>query len=270
MRKLTITEVQTMLLDLMKTVHQFMEEHHLPYYLLGGSALGAIRHGGFIPWDDDIDIGMKRDDYERFIALSDRFDSRYEVANLWNQKNCDYGLTRIYINHTYIDNPTTAATKLDTRLYFDIFPLDNVPDDPKELAAFEKRIIKKKRLLQMVDARDYQTSKVKFLVKRVISLVLRPFRQPILRSFDRLMKRYRHHNTERICSLCSQYSFEKQVMPKTVYGTPTAHRFEDTELYLPENPEAYLTTLFGEDYMTVPPVEKRRSGFDIYVKLEDQ
>ena len=81
---------------------------------------------------------------------------------------------------------------------------------------------------------------------------------------------YRHHDTERICSLCSQYSFEKQVMPKTVYGTPTAHRFEDAELYLPENPDAYLTTLFGEDYMTVPPVEKRRSGFDIYIKLEDQ
>lgn len=269
MRLLKIEEVQIMLLDLMKIVHNFAKEHNLEYYLLGGSALGAVRHNGFIPWDDDIDIGMKREDYERFISIYNQFDSRYEVVNLWNKKYCDYGLTRIYINNTYIDNPTISKTKLDKRLYFDIFPLDNVPDDNKELAAFEKQIMKKKLLIQRVDARDYKTSKVKFLAKKLISMFLQPFRQCILHSFDCLMKEYRYSNTLRICSLCSQYSFKKQVMLKTVYGVPQLHKFEDTEFYIPENIESYLTILFGEDYMTVPPVEKRRSGFDIYIKDEE-
>ena len=269
MRKLKITEVQTLLLDLMKIVHNFMEENHLSYYLLGGSALGAIRHDGFIPWDDDIDIGMKRDDYEKFLEVSNQFDKNYEIINFKNEKNCDYGLTRIYINNTFIDNPAILKTKLDKRLYFDVFPLDNVPDDNKTLKVFEKKIVKKKRLIQLIDFRKYTNSKPKLLMKKIISWSLRPFRQRILHSFDSLMKLYRACDTLHICSLCSQYSFKKQVMLKTVYGVPSLHKFEDTELYIPENIHSYLKTLFGEDYMTIPPVEKRRIGYDIYITNEE-
>ena len=265
MKKLEIVEVQAMLLDLMKIVHKFMQDNNLEYYLLGGSALGAVRHNGFIPWDDDIDIGMKREDYERFLSISNQFDKDYEVSNFWNTKNCDYGLTRIYIKNTFIDNPTISKTKLDKRLYFDVFPLDNVPNDDLKLAKFEMRISKKKVLLQMIDAREYKTSTIKNFVKKVISLLLRPFRQLILRSFDRLMKKYRHTNTTRICSLCSQYSFKKQVMNKNIYGTPTLAKFEDEMFYIPEKIDEYLTTLYGKDYMQVPPVEKRRKGHSIYV-----
>jgi lipopolysaccharide cholinephosphotransferase len=269
MKKLMINAVQEVLLDLMKIVHQFMLENQLKYYLLGGSALGAVRHNGFIPWDDDIDIGMERDDYEKFLGICSQFDDRYEVVNFLNRKNCDFGLTRIYINNTYIENPTISNTKLDKRLYLDIFPLDNVPDDDEVLAAYEKKIVSKKKTIQRIDVRDYKDSKSKLLIKRIVSLALQPFRQYILHSFDSLMKRYRYCRTERICSLCSQYSFDKQVMMKTIYGTPTLHKFEDAEFYIPENIHAYLTTLFGVDYTTVPPVEKRRKGYDIYSTSEE-
>ena len=265
MRKLTIKEVQVLLLDLMKEVHSFLEENNIEYYLLGGSALGAVRHNGFIPWDDDIDIGMTREAYERFLEISNQFNPKYEVVNYLNRNNCDFGLTRIYINGTYIDNLTISKTKLDKRLYFDIFPLDNVPDNNEELNTYEKKILNKKKLIQKIDARDFKNSRCKYFVKKAISLFLRPFRQRILRSFDCLIKTYKNSNTQRICSLCSQYSFEKQVMLKEVYGVPVLHKFEDTELYIPEKINSYLTTLFGEDYMQIPPIEKRRKGYDIYL-----
>ena len=117
--------------------------------------------------------------------------------------------------------------------------------------------------------RDYNSKKYALVVKRVYSLVLTPFRQSILRSFDMLMRKYENTDTRFVCSLCSQYSFKKQVMPREVYGEPTLHTFEDVEFYVPEKIDDYLTTLNGADYMKVPPVEKRRKGHEIYVTNED-
>ncbi len=264
MRLLNISEVQSLLLNLMKDLHVYLEQNQLQYYLLGGSALGAVRHDGFIPWDDDIDIGMKRDDYEKFLAIADRFNPEYEVINFKKTLNCDFGLTRIYIPNTYINNPSIEKTKLDKRLYLDIFPLDNVPADKDELAKYEKKIVKFKKIFLLFDVRDYGDSKCKLAIKKCISCILKPFRKKVLFSFDKTLKKYWHTQTEYICSLCSQYSFKKQVMLKSVYGTPALRRFEDTELYVPEQTEQYLTTLFGADYMEVPPVEKRRKGLEIY------
>lgn len=265
MKLLKIDEVQAILLELMKKVHIFMEEHNLHYYLLGGSALGAARHQGFIPWDDDIDIGMMRDEYEKFLEIADKFDSQYDVVNYKTDNKCDYGLTRIYLPNTYIDNPTIKNTKLDKRLYFDIFPLDNVPDDNEELVKYEKAIVKKKKLIQRIDVRDNNNPKHILFAKKIVSLGLSCSRNTIIASFDKLCQKYRGGNTKYVCSLSSQYSFAKQVMDRAVYGTPTLHVFESEEFYVPEKLDEYLTILFGSDYGEVPPPEKRRKGHNIYL-----
>ena len=95
-------------------------------------------------------------------------------------------------------------------------------------------------------------------VKKAISFVLGLFRQNILSSTDKLLQKYRNIDTSLICSLHSQYSFAKQVMPKDVYGTPTLHKFEDAEFYVPEKLHQYLITLYGQNYMELPPEHKRR------------
>lgn len=268
MKLLDIKEVQALQLELMKKLHAFLKEQEIPYYLLAGSALGAVRHGGFIPWDDDIDIGMFRADYERFLSVCDGFDQGYDIVNFHNAKNCDNCLTRIYFPNTYIEVHSTKGTVLDTRLYFDIFPLDNVPDDDAERRTFEKKIVKKKRTIALIDVRNYQNSKKALLAKKVISACLRPARGRILKKTDALMRKYSKCETSLVCSLSSQYSFAKQVMPKSVYGTPTLHAFADTEFYVPEQLNTYLSTLYGKDYMQVPPENKRRKGHDIYSLAE--
>ena len=201
--------------------------------------------------------------------MANLFCSDYEIVNYKNSKNCDFGLTRIYFSNTYIENSSILKTKLDKRLYFDIFPLDNVPDDNATLKKYEKRIINKKKLILYMDVRDYGDSKIKLAFKKAISMFLSPFRNKILRSFDKLQKKYALCNTARVCSLSSQYSFKKQVMEKEVYGTPTLYKFEDAEFFLPEQTEKYLTTLYGKNYMEIPPVEKRRKGHNIYLTCED-
>lgn len=273
MKLLTIQEVQNELLTLMKILHAFLEEHRLSYYLIGGSALGAVRHSGFIPWDDDIDIGMYRNDYETLLNLREEFNLKhkdtYEFIDFHNHNRCDFVLSRIYINGTYIDDPSVAYTRLDKRLYLDIFPLDNVPADETISQKYAKKIAGQKKLLSFCDTRDYNTGKIKRNMKKIIAFFLSPFRANILKRCDGLMKRYQHSETEHVCSLCSQYSYKKQKMPRAYYGQPTLYRFENCHFYIPEQADRYLTQLYGKDYMELPPENKRRKGHDIYQTHEE-
>ena len=269
MELLSIEKIQEMQLVLMKKIHAFLESNKINYYLIAGSALGAVRHNGFIPWDDDIDIGMFRDDYDNFLRICDKFDGDYSVENFKNSKNCDYCLTRIYFPNTEIDNPQIKDTVLNKKLYFDIFPLDNVPKDYAERSKFEKKIKKKKLLIARIDVRNNQNSRIEMLEKRLFSFFLKPFRNLILRKTDKLMCTYRNATTSLVCSLSSQYSFSKQVMPKEYYGKPTLHVFEDTQFYIPERVNEYLTTLYGNDYMEIPPENKRRKSYNIYITYKE-
>lgn len=269
MKALTIKEVQAMQLELMKKIHKYLSEKGIPYYMIAGSVLGAERHGGFIPWDDDIDIGMLRPDYERFLAVCMDFDGEYEIVNYHNHKHCDTCLTRIYFPNTMIDNESIADTKLDKRLYFDIFPLDNAPDDENERNELERKILKKKRQIYYADVRNTNNSAWVLFCKKIYSLMFAFRREKLLSDCDRLMQSYAGKETGYICSMCSQYSFKKQAMPRTYYGTPTLHRFEDAEFYVPERTADYLTHLYGADYMKIPPESKRRKGCTIYQTDED-
>ena len=264
MTLLTIKQVQQMLLELMVKVDTFLREREIPYYMLGGSALGAVRHEGFIPWDDDIDIGMLRADYERFLRIADEFDKEYDVVNFKRNNNCDYCLTRIYIPNTFMYVPELAATKLDKRVYFDIFPIDNVPEDDDERNEYEKQIVKRKKMIARIDPRNNKNSGLFMAAKKIVSFFLRPNRQRIIAKTDALMRKYENDRTKYVCSLSSQYSFAKQVMPREVYGTPVDYAFEGYKFSIPEKYDTYLTTLFGGDYMQVPPEHKRRKGHDIY------
>lgn len=269
MRILTIKEVQDMQLELMKKLHLYLGEKGIPYYMLAGSVLGAVRHNGFIPWDDDIDIGLLRTDYERFLAVCVDFDNEYNIVNFHNQKHCDTCLTRIYFPGTMIDNKSIEKTNLDKRLYLDIFPLDNLPDDEDKCRELEKKIQKKKMQIFNSYVRNYNNSIYALLVKKLRALLLAKRRNKLLLECDALMQTYKDQPTKYVCSMCSQYSFKKQKMPREIYGTPTLHRFEDTEFYVPELTDDYLKHLYGADYMEVPPENKRRKGCVIY-KIDEE
>jgi len=269
MRRLSIGEIQSRQLNLMKELHKFLSAKEIHYYMIAGSALGAIRHGGFIPWDDDIDIGMFRKEYEKFLSVCDEFDSQYEIVNYRKSSHCDFGLTRIYFENTRIDDESIEKTKLDKRLYLDIFPLDKVPEDDELRGSFEKEINKKKKQLSYMYPRNYGNSAVAMLIKKMVSIMYAPFRTRILRRYDSLMRKYENTDTAYVCSLCSQYSFKEQVMPKSYYGTPTMHDFEDAEFYIPEQIDEYLMTLYGDDYMAIPTEGKRRKGHAVFCTDEE-
>ena len=263
MRKLELPEIQEILLKVMIDFDAFCREHQLTYYMIGGTALGAQRHQGFIPWDDDIDVGMPREDYEKLLNMTLPIGKGYELRNFHNTKNCDYVLTRIYIPGTEIDNPVLRASKLDKRLYFDIFPLDYIPANVEERHKHEMQIKRLKQLLSFVDYKDYGRGYAKSVVRKALSMCLMPARNLLLRKLNRYMVKY--SNEGYLCSLASQYSYEKQTFSVEVYGVPSDYVFEGHVFKGPQNMDQYLTQLYGANYMELPPMEKRRAGNDVYI-----
>lgn len=264
MKKLSIKETQGVLLSVMIDFDTFCRKEKLNYYMIGGTMLGAFRHKGFIPWDDDIDVGMTRDMYEKFIEKSDGLNDKYEVKNYRVANDCDYVITRIYIPGVYIDNPFNRYSKVDKRLYFDVFPLDYAPNEV-ENQNNQKNILKSlKRKMALMDFKVYSRNPIKACAKYCVAFVLSLRRDSLLATLDDEMRKY--SNTNYLCSMASQYSYEKQLFSVDVYGQPTEYDFDGHKFWGPEKAEIYLSQLYGKDYMQLPPVEKRRPELTIYVE----
>lgn len=263
-KQIPLEEIQNKLYAMMCYVDQFCIEHQIKYYMLGGTALGARRHEDFIPWDDDIDIGMLREDYEKFISLRSQLEGNFEFKNYRVNKKCDSVITRLYFYNTEIDNPAIKHSWFDKRMYFDIFPLDYVPADVQKQDTQKHQLLKLKKLIWWSMPFKHNSNIIKRTVAEVIHMCLLPWHNYFLRKMDRIMAEQGKENACGICSMASQYSYEKQNMLMEIYGDPVRYKFRDSYFCGPEKIDTYLAQLFGPDFMQVPPVEKRRMGFDIY------
>ena len=126
-----LRKMQLLELKILKEVKRICEKHNIPYFLIAGSLIGAVRHKGFIPWDDDIDIGMLRDDYERFLDVCKTdLGSEYFLQTPETEKgNADYGIAHIRLNGTSMVQEFRKNTTTHNGFTIDIFPYDNLPEN---------------------------------------------------------------------------------------------------------------------------------------------
>lgn len=269
-KQMQLREYQLFLLDKMKVIHSFCNEYSIKYYIIAGSLLGAIRHKGFIPWDDDIDIAMMREDYEKFLEYAPQYldSNTFFIQNAETDSDFWYPLTRICIKNTFLDFPCEAHLKSCKNAYIDVFPLDNVPEEGRLQIEQERRV---KRLIGLAHKKCYsvlpQNPPIQIFLKKCIAVALSVFPLRSIESkIQKEMSRYRSSNTTSVCSMASHYSYKKQTMSKEYYGIPVLYQFENTELYGPAKAHEYLLHLYGADYMKVPEINNRRASTDVYIK----
>ena len=256
-----IKKLQSLQLILLKKTHEICENLGLKYYLIGGTLLGAIRHGGFIPWDVDIDIAMPRKDYEIF-------------KQYWKNNECscicyqDYTTEHSFIqSHALLALTNTAIIYKSSKnskckiqhngIYMDIFPLDFAPDDEKKQIRQAKTIKFWSGLIQAKICRDYGAGKGKYIVKKCLSLLLKPIPFSLFqKQVEKTMKEYNDTCCNFLVSMASHYSYKKQLMSAQIYGEPQKINFEGMEFYAPNETIKYLEQLFG-DYMKLPPEDTR-------------
>lgn len=239
-------------LDLLKVFHAFCRENNLHYSVGYGTMLGAIRHKGFIPWDDDIDLIMKREDYNRLQKLaSERFIPGYSLVTTYTDKDYYIAFAKVMDDHTTImERP---GVKCILGVFIDIFPLDVCPDDAKALKRMNQ-IVRRHRNNAMSLAFPYASLNI---AEKIFKFLLTPFTtvQKELIRMDRKSQRYAAEKG-------THYAFmgaKKLVkLPAAWIDDVIEIPFEDTQVCCIRNYDAYLSAEYG-NYMQLPPLEQQKT-----------
>ena len=250
-----LRHLQLVILSIMKDIDEICQRHNIDYYLLGGSAIGAIRHKGFIPWDDDLDIIMSHDNYDKFIAVcnTELDTSKYylqEGLKDWSMFFSKIRLkgTKLVEGVSYTDNPDMQG------IYVDVFKMDNVPVG--KIAQLWQYFCAKIFLCYQLSARGDKESTFG-LKKRLMILLSFPLKiKPIRNWFRSQVERYNQIDTDFWGFFYGRTNFRTSIVNREIFGKPIRVPFEDTQLCVAEHYHKYLSQMFG-DYMTPPPVEQQ-------------
>ncbi len=270
--KLSREEIQRIEFEILKLFASFCEDNALRYYLSGGTLLGAVRHGGFIPWDDDIDVIMPRPDYNRFVELFQKAidERRLPRENLRLSVNEIDTVTRVMDTRT-VARMHAFDQRNDIGLWIDIFPMDGMPDN-----RFVRRFhYIKIRLLR--DCLFFLTTKRNIRRRSraasVLQYVAVPFR-PILRRIgvarfatiiNRTASKYDFDTSRLVAAISAGYGLQ-EVNVREDYIVPMRIKFRDAEFQTTAAYHTYLTQLYG-DYMQPPPENKRnKHGLEAWWK----
>lgn len=248
-----IEHLQAVILSIAKDIDKICKENNIEYYLLGGSCIGAIRHQGFIPWDDDLDIIMTRANYNRFIEVCKTKLDKEKYYLQVGLKDWPLYFSKIRLKGTNIHEPEDDYASPDMRgIFVDIFALDNVSDN--KFLAFFQYILGKYYLCYQLGKRKYKNTSIK---KKLMIILASPLRVPFLRRLVKnYMEKFNSRSTERLGFFYGRTRLKNAIVKKSIYGKPTYVPFEDTVLPVPEYYHEYLTQLFG-DYMKLPPENQR-------------
>lgn len=264
MESLSLDLLHSVQLDLLVKFDKICEENQLSYFLDSGSALGAIRHHGFIPWDDDVDVGMPRNDYDKLVELGKKgFPGNLFLQTYETDPQYPMPFAKIRLGGTFFPEKGDVFKKLKYQgIYIDVFPFDRVPDNLQKA----KRRVHCSRFwffISVFSQREYPGKKP---LQWVLSFLLHHLSpRSILglhKYYDRFCTKYNGVDTGVMTCFSWRISQRGTYFFKESELLPTKRiLFEGKEVSIMSDPHSYLTTMFG-DYDRLPPVEERKTHLE--------
>ena len=264
-RELNIEEIHNKLLEILKEVDEFCETNNIKYMLCGGTLLGAIRHKGFIPWDDDVDIMMPRTDYEKFIEIFSSNNDNLELLGLFND-NWDFPYIRINYKNTTADN---GITRIKNGLYIDIFPIDKISN----VSGINKlRLINIKILNSLRNAARrfyFGKNEKRIILKKIIGPIARKIgAYRISKGMNRIAQKSTQINrsSKQSAVILSTKYGKSEFLDNKVFEDIIKLPFQNLQLNCPKEYDHYLSSLYG-NYMELPKKSDRvPEHYKIYIE----
>ncbi|MCZ0860124.1 LicD family protein [Methanocorpusculum sp. MG] len=253
-----LRKLQLVQLIILLEVNRICEKHSIRYILMGGTLLGAVRHQGFIPWDDDIDIAMPREEYERFLsACHTELIPPFHLQNSFTERDYVYPFLKICLDDTLALEEGKSDLAIHHGIWIDIFPYDNFPDG--KISASVYLFLRKYFLAAMSVLRNYfpTTSPFRKLYRYCATL---PVRYLSDNRFVLIREQvYQHYNTRQTKKkIAAAFSAKTDIMDADIFDDVTSLPFEEFFFPVPVKYHDVLTNLYG-DYMTLPPEDKRQN-----------
>ena len=267
-----LRKLQDYELDNLRVFISVCEKLGLEYILYGGTLLGAVKYSGFIPWDDDVDVALPRESYERFIKEAPQIlPEEYFIQNPYNCTQCPYPYTKLrrkgtqYVEYVYRNLP------IETGVYIDIYPVDHIPDDERKRHRQFKIVRKWINMFVLRQSRPLDQEgngikqNVKKIIKAVLSTVLKVFpAEYYIKHVDRYMQTYNNDSS------AHRYGALNSPLYDNIYNDiyPLVNgKFENLDVNMPHDYTEHLTRRYG-DISTLPPAEERVGHIPYILTLE--
>lgn len=265
MKKEDLEKLHKAMLLIAREIDRICRLNHIQYSLCEGSLLGAVRHKGYIPWDDDMDILMLRPEYNKFVeACKSDLDSRFELLTNDTDSNYFYGFGKVILKDTIAIQKSLEKTKYKKGIFVDVFPFDNISDE-KKLRNRQARInyllmkmLARKEKVAIEDKRNIKKRIGFFLIDLVVPFFSTEY---MIKKLNANMTQYKDVYTKSVCNIAGYWGYSKGTMKRRYFDEYIYVPFESIELSIIKSYDPYLKQMYG-DYMKLPPVEKRHThGF---------
>ena len=260
MKAISLDELKSIQLDLLQKTADFCENNGLRYFLCGGTLIGAIRHKGYIPWDDDIDIAMPRPDYDQFVKTFNQQYNYCQVASLEVNLKYEYAFAKVFDNRIVFKELHYPGDIFG--VHIDVFPADGVKNS---MQVYKIMILHK--FLNTKRANYYKRTISKKIINTIGKLLLLPFSaRQIAKLMDHEARKYTFGSMPKSGVIANPYG-PCEIVDKSVFESEVYHEFEGRDFRVPVGYDTWLRSVYG-DYMQLPPEEHRVSHhiFEAYWK----